>query len=82
MDWMYWGDSVPKYIPQLDQLYQNIVVQTADIVKHKSILDLHIRQRKAVLYVGQAGTGKTTIIKDYFLSTDKETKVVAAINFN
>lgn len=82
MDWMYWGDSVPKYVPQLDQLYQNIVVPTADTVKHKSILDLHIRQRKAVLYVGPAGTGKTTIIKDYFLSADKETKVVAAINFN
>ena len=68
---MYWGDSVPKYVPQLDQLYQNIVVPTADTVKHKSILDLHIRQRKAVLYVGPAGTRKTTIIKDYFLSADK-----------
>ena len=66
MDWMYWGDSVPKYVSHIDQLYQNIVVPTADTVKHKSILDLHIRQRKAVLYVGQAGTGKSTIIKDYF----------------
>ena len=35
-----------------------------------------------MLYVGPAGTGKTTIIKDSFLSADKETKVVAAINFN
>uniref|UniRef100_A0A7S3JKK7 Uncharacterized protein n=1 Tax=Euplotes harpa TaxID=151035 RepID=A0A7S3JKK7_9SPIT len=82
MDWIYWGDGVPAYVPQFDQLYQNIVVPTADTVKHKSILDLHIKQKKAVLYVGSAGTGKTTIIKDYFLHVDKETTVVASINFN
>ena len=55
---------------------------TTETVKHMSILDLHIKQRKAVLYVGSAGTGKTTIIKNYFLNVDKETTIVAAINFN
>lgn len=81
-DWVHWEETVPKYEPQLDQLFQNIVVPTADTMKHKWLLNLHMKQRKPVLYVGSAGTGKTTIIKDYFLSVDKETTVVASINFN
>lgn len=80
--WLSWQDKVPDYEPQFEQLYQNIVVPTADTVKHNSILGLHVKQRKPVLYVGSAGTGKTTIIKDYFLSVDKEYTVVASINFN
>jgi dynein heavy chain len=35
-----------------------------------------------MLYVGSAGTGKTTILKDYFGTLDKETMLNAAINFN
>ena len=35
-----------------------------------------------MLYVGAAGTGKTTIIKDYFTSLDKEKVIYASINFN
>ena len=82
LDWVHWDEKVDKYEPQFDQLFQNIVVPTADTVKHKSILDLHMKQGRAVLYVGSAGTGKTTIIKDYFLNVDKERTVVASINFN
>lgn len=35
-----------------------------------------------MLYVGSAGTGKTTIIKDYFASLDKDLTLNASINFN
>lgn len=82
LDWIHWDELVTKYEPSYDQLFQNIVVPTADTVKHKSLLDLHMKQKRAVLYVGSAGTGKTTIIKDYFLHVNKETTVVASINFN
>jgi dynein heavy chain, axonemal len=81
-DWVHWQEKVPNYEPQYDQLYQNIVVPTADTIKHMTLLELHMLKDKPVLYVGSAGTGKTTIIKDYFLNVDKETAVVASINFN
>lgn len=35
-----------------------------------------------MLYVGAAGTGKTTIVKDFFSTLDKEKTIFAAINFN
>jgi len=43
---------------------------------------MHVAARKGMLYVGSAGTGKTTIIKDYFTTLDKEHTLSEAINFN
>ena len=43
---------------------------------------MHRKSRKGLLYVGTAGTGKTTIIKDYFSEADPETTVNATMNFN
>lgn len=43
---------------------------------------MHVKAKKGVLYVGSAGTGKTTIIKDYFSTLDKEYTLSASINFN
>jgi dynein heavy chain len=43
---------------------------------------LHTASRKGVLYVGSAGTGKTTIIQDYFSQLDPESVLSASINFN
>ena len=31
----------------------------------KYVLELHVARKKPVLYVGVAGTGKTTIVKDF-----------------
>lgn len=43
---------------------------------------MHVKEKKGVMYVGSAGTGKTTIIKDYFTTLDKEQVLNASINFN
>lgn len=43
---------------------------------------MHVKAKKGVLYVGSAGTGKTTNIKDFFSTIDKEYILSASINFN
>lgn len=43
---------------------------------------MHTRKKKGVLYVGSAGTGKTTVIRDYFSTLDKEYTLSSSINFN
>jgi dynein heavy chain len=43
---------------------------------------MHVGARKGMLFVGSAGTGKTTIIKDYFSTLDKEVVLNSSINFN
>jgi dynein heavy chain len=55
-----------------DGLFQNLVVPTAETARQKYLLDLHVKKRRGMLYIGAAGTGKTTIIKDYFTTLEKE----------
>jgi dynein heavy chain len=57
-------------------------VPTAETTRQKFLIDVHRKTRKGLLYVGFAGTGKTTIIKDYFNAVDKEITVCSSMNCN
>jgi dynein heavy chain len=81
LTWVHWSTKVKKYDPT-EGLYTNIVVPTAETTRQRFIIDMHVKQKKGVLYVGSAGTGKTTIIKDYFSILDKEFTLNSSINFN
>lgn len=80
--WINWSSSVHNYWYDEGELYDNIVVPTTETVKNKFLLDLHIDWSKPILFVGTAGTAKTTYIRDYFKELNKETFRTAAINFN
>lgn len=59
-----------------------MVVPTAETTRQSYILDIHRSIDKGVIYVGTAGTGKTTILKDYFTTLDSEKVINATMNFN
>ncbi len=80
--WSLWSEKVKPFDPNYDGLFNNLVVPTAETTRQKFLIDVHRKTRKGLLYVGFAGTGKTTIIKDYFASVDLETTVCADINLN
>jgi len=63
-------------------LFSNLVVPTAETTRQSFLLDTHVAQKKGMLYVGAAGTGKTTIVNNYFATLDKEKTIFASINFN
>lgn len=82
LQWVHWSTKVKKYDSSVEGLFNSIVVPTAETTRQRFILDMHVKSKKGVLYVGSAGTGKTTILKDYFSTLDKELVNNAAINFN
>lgn len=45
-------------------------------------MDIHLKRRKPVLFVGGAGTGKTQVIKDYLATTKPEQVAYKTINFS
>jgi dynein heavy chain len=59
-----------------------LVVPTAETARQRFLLDLHVKKKRGMLYIGAAGTGKTTIIKDYFTTLEKEKTLFQEINFN
>lgn len=81
LQWINWTILVKKY-EVTEGLYNNIVVPTAETTRQRFLLDMHVRQKKGVLYVGVAGTSKTTIIKDYFTTLNKEVTLNASMSFN
>jgi dynein heavy chain len=70
------------YNSDYEGLFSNLVVPTAETTRQSFLLDTHVAQKKGMLYVGAAGTGKTTIVNNYFATLDKEKTIFASINFN
>ena len=55
-----------------------------ELERMKYVLELHVARKKPVLYVGVAGTGKTTIVKDFLaeMKANNEDMVSMSINNN
>ena len=64
-----------------DVSFANIVVPTVDLVRLTSLADVLISQRRHVLFVGGAGTGKTAMVKEY-LRNIEDNMMSATINMN
>jgi dynein heavy chain len=77
--WSLWSESVKPYDPNFEGLFANLVVPSAETTRQKFLINVHRKTRRGLIYVGYAGTGKTTIIKDYFAEVDKETTVCSSM---
>eukprot|EP00741_Cyanophora_paradoxa_P005992 tig00000955_g5810.t1 len=77
-----WVDKVQSYTPISGTLFANIFVPTLDTTRLTYLLDLLIPRRHPVLFVGNAGTGKTTIMKDKLRSLDTDVLMSIAVNLN
>ena len=60
--WSLWSERVKPYNPDFDGLFANLVVPSAETTRQKFLIDVHRKTRRGLIYVGFAGTGKTTII--------------------
>jgi hypothetical protein len=68
--------------PNFDGLYNNLIVPTAETKRQIRLIDIHKVSKWGIFYVCIAGTGKTTIIKNYFAIMNREELINASINFN
>lgn len=82
LNWESWKTKVNEYQPMGDVLFSNITVPTVEIVRLKQVLDLHVAGGKPTMFVGPAGTGKTTYVMDYFRGVNSEEVLFHFINFN
>lgn len=82
LQWELWSASVELFDPSYEGLYNNLIVPTAETKRQIRLIDIHKTSKKGIFYVGIAGTGKTSIIKNYIAKVNKEEVVSASINFN
>jgi len=77
-----WAEKVHAFSGDMGDLFQNLVVPTAETTRQHYLIDVHRSIDKGLLYIGTAGTGKTTVFKDYFTILDQEKCASATMNFN
>lgn len=73
-DYIYASDSIPEYA--------SILVPNIDNVCITFLIEAIAKQNKAVLLIGEQGTGKTVMLKGYMQKYDNEVKLFKMINFS
>ena len=86
MSWVHWDQFVRVYAPVggESRIFSKVVVSNTEIERMKFNLSLHVKMGKPVLFCGVAGTGKSTIVRDYLaeLAASSDQYSSASINLN
>lgn len=82
--WAHWNQLVKEYIYPDDSIpdYSSILVPNVDNVRTAYLIDLIAKQEKAVLLIGEQGTGKTVMVKTYTSVYDPEYHLYKSFNFS
>jgi len=83
-DWQKWDDLIIPYEHPEDEdfMFSKILVHSIQTCRLQKLCAYHVSRRKPVLFIGNSGTGKTVVIKDFLNRTDPEQTTFANINFN
>jgi dynein heavy chain len=80
--WQQWQSMVIPYTHNEDTSFSKINVGTLHTTRLRYLLDRHVLRCKPVLFIGNSGTGKTAVLKDYLASTKPEKISHRTISFN
>ena len=82
LEFEHWTVRIQPYVHQPGTVFGNLYVNSLEAQQLTAILDLVVPYRRPVCFVGVAGTGKTTIMKDKLRNIDGELFMYLSINFN
>ncbi|CAL6054637.1 Dynein_heavy chain [Hexamita inflata] len=80
--WISWSNFVKLYVPPADKRFSSVFVETLDTVRTSWILDTFAKQKRNVLFVGESGTAKTTIVKNYLNQLPADLYNTLGLNFS
>lgn len=75
LKWVPWTDKVPEYEHKVGLKYHEILVPTVDTVRNTWLLELMVKVKRPVVFVGETGTSKTATIQNFLRKLDPDTNV-------
>jgi dynein heavy chain len=79
--WEKWQSQVPKYAEPSPFKFYEVMVPTTDSVVYTYLLK-NLAPLRPILFVGESGTAKTTVIQKYLLSLPSSANSKLNINFS
>ena len=73
--WVPWADKVPEYEHTVGIKYHEILVPTVDTVRNTWLLELMVKIKRPVVFVGETGTSKTATIQNFLRKLDPDASV-------
>jgi dynein heavy chain len=73
--WVPWADKVPDYEHKAGAKYHEILVPTVDTMRNTWLLELMVKIKRPVVFVGETGTSKTATIQNFLRQLDPNTSV-------
>lgn len=87
-EFVHFSTMLQEYVPvpvgnaEGQTPFRSIVVPTVDSIASSAIMSLLVYTGHACMFVGTAGTGKTTLVKEYLRTLDEERFISTVINVN
>lgn len=75
LKWVPWADKVPEYEHKVGLKFHEILVPTVDTVRNTWLLELMVKIRRPVVFVGETGTSKTATIQNFLRKLDPDSNV-------
>lgn len=73
--WVPWVDKVPEYEHKVGLKFHEILVPTVDTVRNTWLLELMVKIKRPVVFVGETGTSKTATIQNFLRKLDPNSSV-------
>ncbi|XP_047128865.1 dynein axonemal heavy chain 5 isoform X1 [Hydra vulgaris] len=82
--WKHWNQEVKEFTLPFDSTLQfsSILVPTVDNTRTHFLIDIIARQGKAVLLIGEQGTAKTVILKNFCSQYNSDEHMYKLMNFS
>ena len=81
-EYTLWTNMVPQYRHDPDKPFTDILIETVETTRLTYLMNILAENRRAVLFVGTAGTGKSTICRSALDRMDSTKVVNQMIAFN
>lgn len=85
MNWALWNSKIADYVaPEFGETinFDNIFVPNLSSTRLTFLMDKHLIMKKPMMFIGNAGTGKTALVQEFLKKTQSEKVEYQTINFN